>query len=163
MFITRRRTNTRINEVLNVYFFYVGQKHNAKCFCPGELRPNAAKYKPLEPNVKAKRGFKMQHTVRGGGGCEAEAPKTQTKRRRGAARRMKSPSLFAAAACSTSRRALMYNAAPCDRRGVEEARIIQSCQSLLSESSPFMCSVVCRHICRNRHWMGSKPRRVWSF
>lgn len=71
-----------MNEVLNVAvyfatFFYVGQTYNAKYFCPGELRPNAAKYKPLKQYGEAKALFERRdsvsskcskhNTIRGGG------------------------------------------------------------------------------------------------
>lgn len=69
----------------------MGQKHNAKCFGPGELR--SAKYKPLEQNVKAKRGGESSKTQ--------QTPRSERRKRRKTrgSQKMKSPSLFAAAAC----------------------------------------------------------------
>lgn len=45
---------------LFLHLFYVGQEHNAKYFCPGEPRSNAAKYKPLTQYGEAKRGRSLR-------------------------------------------------------------------------------------------------------
>lgn len=54
--------------ILNSFptLLYVGQKHNAKYFGPGELCSNAAKYKPLKQSTegKLKALFMMGETVR---------------------------------------------------------------------------------------------------
>ncbi len=83
-----------MNEVLSVEvyfstFFCVVQKRNAKYFCPGELRSNAAKYKPLKQYGKSEGAlweerqweFKMQQTTHNRRERENEEHKKQRYQR----------------------------------------------------------------------------------
>lgn len=92
------------------HLFYVGHKHNAKYFGPGELRSNAAKYKLLKQSSggggggekRQKRGRCLRekepwqeggehHTIGGGGRgrwgkhrlCETELPKRKSQTNKG--------------------------------------------------------------------------------
>lgn len=163
-----------------LHLFYVGQKHNAKYFCPGGVCSNAAKYKPLEQYGKAlfekrdtessncnkrntmkERGKHKRQRFQWGNKKE-QNPKEDTEQLKDEARggkergnRRACPLPFSF--CSLFQVCLLLSVKPWEEpscimqlhmterwglgQTMETDHIIQSCQSLLSESS--WCTMHC--------------------